>query len=767
MLGVRGGWHAECVIPDWLRDSDEVAFVHHRDARAGQTTQWPSWVSPRVQEGFARAGIERPWQHQVQLAEALVAGRHAAICTPTASGKTLAYLMAVLAASIDGVGVRPERSTRQFTTPRATSLYLAPTKALAHDQARAARALGPAGWPVMALDGDSDVAERRFARDSAQYVLTNPDMLHYSLLPGHARWSSFLAGLRYVVVDEAHRYRGVFGAHTSAVLRRLRRLCAQYGSSPTFVFCSATVPNAAEFTGELIGETVVDVVDADTAPRAALDLIGWRPEHSTLADSSRLLADLVSDGLQTVAFVPSRRQAELVSVQASDQCTSGTIASYRSGYLAADRRELEAALSSGALRGVAATNALELGIDIAGMDAVLMAGFPGTLAAMWQQAGRAGRGAKDAVVVLVAREDPLDAFLFAHPELLTNSPVEKAVLYTENPLVLGPHLAAAAQEAPLRPEDERWFGPATVPLAERLAAEGVLRRRSAGWYWTRPDRAVDHIDLRAAQGRPFDIVETATGRVIGTVDRSAVDTTVHPGAIYLHQGESWRVTDVDAEQLQALVVADRPGYYTKPQSSFDIEIVTSRADKPWGATTLHTGDVRLTSRVLGFLRRDEITHEVWDAHPLDCEPHTFTTQATWFSVPERIIADLGFTAVRAGAAAHAAEHTAIGLLPAFVPCDRWDIGGVSTALHPDTGLTTVFVHDGLAGGSGFARRGFEAADEWLRATLDRLATCECEHGCPACVVSPKCGNANQMLDKLAARDLMSALVSPPRLRAGR
>lgn len=745
---------------DWVLRSEQVTATSVREASAGRAAGWPAWLSAGSIERIEATGIPAPWAHQTQFAEALFQGNHAVVSTPTGSGKTLGYLLPIIAATVDGVlGVELDSRRALLTRPRHTALYLAPTKALAHDQARAAAALGPRGWRVGTLDGDSDEAERRFARDHASYVLTNPDMLHFSVLPNHQRWSTFLGSLRYVVVDEAHRYQGVFGSHVAQVIRRLRRLAHQYGANPTFALSSATAPNAGEFGGRLIGEAEVTVIDGDASPSGRRTVALWRPENSLRTDTGRLLSRLTDSGAQTIAFVASRQGAELISLEAQEYAREPTrIASYRGGYLAYDRRALEAALHSGELLGLASTNALELGVDIAGMDAVLVSGYPGKLSSFWQQAGRAGRRGQEALVVLLARENPLDHYLLDHPELLFDAPVERAVLHPDNPRVLGPHLAAAAQELPLSADDQRWFGPTTGPMAAALAQQGVLRDRGGRYFWTRPDRAVDFINLRAMGERPFDIIERDTGRVVGVVDAAAVDRTVHPGAVYLHQGEPYVVEELDRAERQAFVTMGRPRYYTQPQSSFDIEIVTEHERRRLGITEVCRGDVRLDSQVLAYLRRDEVTHEVWDSTPLEMPRHRMTTQAVWWTVPAHLARRLGWTDLEMGAAVHAAEHTAIGLLPAFAPCDRWDIGGVSTALHPDTGLATIFVHDGMTGGAGFAHRGFEVADDWLAATLERLTTCSCSDGCPACVVSPKCGNANQVLSKASAAELLALLL---------
>lgn len=728
--------------------------MDERPASSGATADWPEWVSEEVRSRLAGQGIHAPWRHQAEFADAAFRGRHVALTSSTGSGKSLAYLLPVIAATAEGrLGV--EVAETRFRKPRHTAIYLAPTKALAHDQAKLAEAVGPKGWRVVALDGDSVEQERQFAREHADFVLTNPDMLHYSVLPAHRRWARLLSGLRYIIVDEAHRYQGVFGAHVAQILRRLRRVAFHHGAAPTILLSSGTAPNIEDFGGHLIGEERVEAVTTDAAPKPNRTVALWQPSVSLNQDTSKLLARLVDTGAQTIAFVASRVGAELVAADAAEEA-HGSIASYRAGYLAGERRDIEHDLKEGLLRGVATTNALELGIDVSGMDAVLIAGYPGKLSAFWQQAGRAGRRGDDALVVLLARENPLDSFLFEHPELLLKAPVEHAVLHPENPHIMAPHLAAAAQEIPLAPEDVRWFGPDMPAMLEQLLVQGILRDRSGRYYWTRPDRAVDFITLRSAGPKAIDIIEADTGRVVGTVDDPHADSALHEGAVYLHQGETFFVQALHREDKQAFVKPAKPRYYTQAQSTFDIDILREHERKQLGNTEIMRGDVRLTSQVYAYLRRDEQTHEVWDQTPLAMPARSLHTQAVWWTVPAPLVE--GWGSLRIGGAAHAMEHTAIGLLPAFAPCDRWDIGGVSTALHPDTGLATIFVHDGLPGGSGFAYRAWEIAEEWLAATLERLTKCPCDDGCPSCIVSPKCGNANQVLGKADAATMLELLL---------
>lgn len=745
-------------VPEWLIGDARVRHHHHRPAVAGVTADFPEWVSPPVRAALTEVGVTRLWQHQLEAADAAHAGQHVALATGTASGKSLGYLLPVLAASLESsIGFDVARRGPLELGRGHCALYLAPTKALAHDQLRACSALGLAGWRVSSLDGDSDVAERRFARDFARFVLTNPDMLHRSVLPRHQRWTRLLSSLRYVVVDEAHRYRGVFGTHVAAVLRRLRRLANHYGADPVFISASATVTDAGSLLARLAGVDEVLEVTTDTAARPALDYLVWQPEADPHHEAADLLARLVADGRQTLVFTTSRVQAELVALRAQRRLGDpAAVASYRGGYLAEDRRELERGLQSGRLRGVACTNALELGVDISGVDAVINCGFPGTLAALWQQAGRAGRSGREALAVLIARQDPLDAYLCDHPALVFEHPVERTVLHPENPHVLAPHIAAAAQELPVTLDDARYFGNGLPGLLDGLTTAGHLRRRASGWFWTRPDRAVDAIDLRAAGGRSVEVVDSATGRVIGQVDPAAADRTVHEGAVYLHQGEQWLVTSYDPNDHTALVRRAREGYFTQPLGTSDVRILAELRSRGLGAATLSFGSVELSGQVTGFLRRDEATGTVWDRHPLELPPRVLRTASVWYTIPASALGSI--PAADLAGAAHAAEHCAIGLLPAFAPCDRWDIGGLSTTLHPDTGQLTVFVHDGHPGGAGFAARGFEVAEAWLAAALQRLRDCACAGGCPACVVSPKCGNGNQPLAKSAAAQLLALLV---------
>ncbi len=724
-------------------------------ARAGVSGEWPVWAAPLVREAFVRQGVRAPWSHQVRAAELAHAGRDVVVATGTASGKSLAYQLPVL--------------TAFAADPRATALYLAPTKALAADQLRALEALGLPDVRPAQLDGDTSVDERDWARRHGRLLFSNPDMLHRSVLPRHGRWAGFLRRLRYVVVDECHTYRGVFGSHVALLLRRLLRVCERYGTRPTLVLASATVAEPGAFAGRLTGRAVTAVTE-DGSPSAGRTVALWEPpllpeltgengapvRRPAGAEAARMLADLVVEGARTLAFVRSRRGAEVTALAARrlladvDPALANRVAAYRGGYLPEERRGLEAALLNGELLGVATTNALELGVDIAGLDAVVVAGFPGTRASFWQQAGRAGRAADEALVVLVARDDPMDTYLVHHPEALLGAPVEGCVLDPTNPYVLAPQLVCAAAELPLTDVDvDEVFGDARA-VVDELVADGTLRRRPTGWYWpSTRERPAGSVDIRGSGLGQVALVEGATGRMLGTVDGASAPAYAHPGAVYLHRGESYLVDDLDLDAGVALVHAADPDWRTDARSTADVEVASVLAHRVHGPVGVAFGEVTVTSQVVAYQRRAP-DGTVLETVQLDLPEQTLRTRGVWYDVDDAALAAAGVSPARVPGALHAAEHAAIGLLPLFAICDRWDIGGMSTALHPHTGRPTVFVHDGHPGGAGFAERGHAVLGAWLAATRAAIAGCECRAGCPSCVQSPKCGNGNDPLDKAGA-----------------
>ncbi|MFE1175160.1 DEAD/DEAH box helicase [Streptomyces sp. NPDC058773] len=748
-----------------------ITHTEHLPPRIGSHADWPQQIRPEVIDAIRSAGIERPWAHQARTSEHALRGESVVVATGTASGKSLAYLAPVLSTLLDGSEAPNGRG--------ATALYLAPTKALAADQRRAVRELAaPLGTTVRpaVYDGDTPVEEREWVRQYGNYVLTNPDMLHRGILPSHSRWSSFLRALRYVVIDECHSYRGVFGSHVAQVIRRLRRICARYGSEPVFLLASATAAEPGRAATRLTGLPVVEITE-DTSPRGELVFALWEPPLTELhgeqgapvrrtatAETADLLTDLAVQGVRTVAFVRSRRGSELIALIAQerlaevDRSLPGRVAAYRGGYLPEERRALERALHSGELLGLAATTALELGVDVSGLDAVVIAGYPGTRASLWQQAGRAGRAGQGALAVLVARDDPLDTYLVHHPEALFDQPVETTVLDPDNPYVLAPHLCAAAAELPLTEDDFPLFGSASAGLMPQLEAASLLRRRAKAWHWTRRERAADLTDIRGQGGSPVQIVEAGTGRLLGTVDAAAAHTTVHDGAVHLHQGRTYLVRELDLADDVALVEEASPPYSTTARDTTAISVLETDTEIPWGDARLCFGSVEVTNQVVSFLRRKLITGEVLGETKLDLPPRTLRTRAVWWTVTEDQLDAARVNPEQLGGALHAAEHASIGMLPLFATCDRWDIGGVSVPLHPDTLLPTVFVYDGHPGGAGFAERAFHTAAEWLTATRDAIASCECEAGCPSCIQSPKCGNGNDPLHKRGAIRLLGELL---------
>ena len=827
-----------------------LVHLQRTPARPGRHADWPEWADPDLVAAYRRLGVERPWTHQVAAAQSAHAGHHTVLATGTGSGKSLAAwlpaLSDVLAAQAPGADSRISAHGR-----RPTTLYLSPTKALAADQAASlGRLIGEldavqreAGTPTGSLrtvragtcDGDTPLPERDWVRAHADVVLTNPDFLHFSLLPGHERWTRLLRGLRYVVIDECHAYRGILGAHVALVLRRLLRLVARLrprGPQPIVLCASATAAEPALTAARLIGAEPDDVVAVtdDGAPAGERTLALWQPalrdpwmlpapdvdpaqdsaraaepdsgdpgedpsaRRSAVVEAAELLVDLLSVGARALVFVRSRRSAEIVAERARHTLglslpeLIGTVSAYRGGYLPEERRALEADLRSGRLRALATTNALELGIDVTGLDAVLIAGWPGTRVSLGQQAGRAGRAGSRGLAVLIASDNPLDAYLVHHPEAVFAAP-EATVFDPANPYVLAPHLCAAASEAPLRAEDLALFGLPDDALLRELESRGALRRRPTGWFWNvnLPGRPQDLTSLRGDGPPEVPVVEADTGAVIGTVDGAAADSTVHEGAVYVHQGRVYVVEEL-ADDVALVRQRAAVGYRTRARSRSSVRIIAEREQQVWGrpvgggdrlddvpepsahtaddgreapgaaAITWSFGSVEVTSQVTGYQRMALPGGEVVSQHALEMDEHVLPTAAVWWTIPQETCEAAGLEPTDLPGALHAAEHASIGMLPLLATCDRWDIGGLSTAAHPQTGAPTVFVHDGHAGGAGFAERGYRAGREWLAATLAVIEGCGCASGCPSCVQSPKCGNNNEPLDKAGAAALLRLLL---------
>jgi DEAD/DEAH box helicase domain-containing protein len=712
-----------------LLQGEELAHLTTEPARDARYAPLPDALEAAI-------GVDRLYTHQRAVWDAAERGEHVLVATGTASGKTLAFNLPVL----DAIA----------RDPKVRALYLYPTKALAQDQFRTLSGYAVPGLRPAIYDGDTPTEQRRQIRTWANVILTNPDMVNVGVLPNHDRWGDVLANLRYVVVDEAHVYRGVFGSHVGNVLRRLKRLARIYGSAPRFLLASATVSNPGELGAALLDERVT-VVGDDGAPRAERTIVLWNPalqdaelglRNSSLAEAARLQAAFVERGLRTLTFAKSRKAAELIHRFTAERLGDDAhLSPYRAGYTAHERRTIERRLLDGELLGVSATNALELGIDVGLLDAVISVGFPGTVASLRQQWGRAGRRGSG-VAVLVAGEDGLDQFFMREPDKLLGRRVEAAILDHANPRVLAGHVRAAAYEAPLGDGDPPEYIAAAHDDPE-------LKETPAGFVWAGREHPAARIALRATDPDAFTIVDGTTGDVLGLVERSRAYTTVHKGAVYLHRGESYLVRELDLTTLHAVVEPFSGNWYTQAKEETMTSIVEPRRIGWRLGMELAFGEIDVTEHVVAYERRTVSGQERIELVPLVLPQTTFSTEAIWY-LPEAGHLEGLEEMPRLLGTLHAAEHAMISLLPLWAMCDRWDIGGLSTNIHPQTGRPTVFIYDGHAGGVGLTERGFEQFEGWVRDTAELLAGCPCPDGCPSCVQSPKCGNLNDMLDKAGA-----------------
>ncbi|MDR2076369.1 MAG: DEAD/DEAH box helicase [Desulfovibrio sp.] len=722
-----------------------------REAAYAETTR--PW-SRAAREVLETLSIPALYSHQAKAVDALRAGENIVVATPTASGKSLIYALPVL--------------ERFLQDPDARSLFLFPLKALARDQLASFAAM-TAHWPqaarprAMVYDGDTPSGERRKIRERPPEVLfTNPEMLHLALLPHHHLWAGLFAGLSLVVVDEAHVYRGVLGSHMAQVFRRLLRIASLYGSSPSLVFCSATVGNPVELVRLLTGKEPVPILDSG-APQGRRHYIFMNPlteSPSTLA--IKLLKSALARRLRTIVYCQSRRMTELISLWASEQ--SGPLArrvsAYRAGFLPEERRDIEARMASGELLAVISTSALELGIDIGSLDLCLLVGYPGTVMATLQRGGRVGRNSQESAVILIAQEDALDQYIVRHADDFFSRPPETAVLNPENPVILERHLECAAAELALRPSrfpDSSWLTPAALRCADRLEQQGLLLRSADGEELLaarkRPQR---HISLRGS-GRMVSI-EDGQGRIIGFVDGVRSLREAHPGAMYLHLGRNFEVTELDLPAGRALARPCAPSWYTRPRGHKETDILSLDARAEVSGLALQRGRLRITDTVSGYEKRAVRNGQLLGIVSLDLPPLIFETEGLWFQVPRHIQERLERARLHFMGSIHALEHAAIGILPLLVMSDRNDFGGISTPMHPQTGRPTVFVYDGMPGGAGLTRAAFARARELLVHVLRVMADCPCELGCPSCVHSPKCGSGNRPIDKEGALFLLRALL---------
>ncbi len=732
----------------------------------------PPELHPEVLAALARLGVERLYSHQAQALHSAWAGP-TMITTGTASGKSMCFNLPTLDVLC--------RDTR------ARALYLYPTKALAQDQARALAAFGLTRRVRPAIyDGDTPREARGQIRKSANVVLTNPDMLHVGILPNHAAWAELFSNLAVVVIDEAHVYRGVFGSHVANVLRRLRRIAAAYGTEPRFLLTSATIANPIELAERLTGLEDVSLIDRDGSPTPQRRIAVWNPpltdealgtRRSALGEAAELLARLVRDDARVICFMKSRKGVEVLSRLVRQELLDShpelaeLVVPYRAGYTPQQRRALELKLTRGELRAVITTDALELGIDIGELDAAVVVTFPGTVASlrqMWGRAGRRGRG----LAMYVAGEDALDQFFCRHPEDFLQRPVEAAILDHESALIYRQHLLCAAHEGPLSHGDGEFLGPRWQAHAEVLQSAGELRRRAgtlAGETYV-PRRPGGYpaaeVSLRSASPESFAIVDVSSGELLGSTEAARAHSTVHEGAIYMHLGCSYEVRELDLERRRALVAPFDGDWYTQPKRETDTEIVRLLDRRETLGVRLSFGEVSVTDTVLAYQRRrlaDDGAggHQIIDIVALELPPTSFPTQALWFELPADELAETVPLETLLGAL-HATEHAQIAVLPLIAMCDRWDIGGLSTNFHPQTGAPTIFLYDGHPGGIGIARTAFARFEELCEDARRLIAECPCARGCPSCVQSPKCGNLNEPLHKAGARVLLARLLAAAR-----
>jgi len=742
----------------------QVVHIERIHPQAALTGKLDNSLHPGLQTCLESLGISALYSHQAKALNAIFAGKNVIIATPSASGKTLCYHLATLDSLLHNKDSR--------------ALYIFPTKALAQDQLRSlkqilgetkelSQLLSPGA--VVTFDGDTPQNERANIRKRANIVLTNPDMLHLGILPNHQSWSRLFRNLKYVVIDETHIYRGVFGSHVANVLRRLRRLCAAYGSSPQFICCSATIANPQEHAQNIVGLPFEAIVE-DGSPHGEKYFIFWNPpvideaktsRRSSNSEAAFLLGELVQKEIRSLVFARTRKLTELIYIYTQGQLPPSLrdeISPYRAGYLPEDRRRIEHQFFDGELLGLVATTALELGINIGDLDATVLTGYPGSIASAWQQAGRSGRSTHSSLSFLIAQENPLDQYLMRNPDFFFGKNFDNAIINPDNPYILKPHLLCAAWEKPLEDKDQDFFGETSALLAE-LEQEGKLRKRQEKYYLSPSiTYPAQDINIRSTSGQNYAVIDGREGCLLETVEASVAFFQVHPGAIYLHQGESYLIKELDLARHIAWAEQKPVDYYTQTMEIDDIRVTKMLKKKDCHTVEVYFGDVDVTNIVVGFKRKRQFTEEVISEEPLDLPPQNFPTKALWFDLPQKSIDRIADAGLDFHGGLHACEHAAIGILPLFALCDRNDIGGVSTPFHPDTGKAQIFIYDAHPGGIGITEKGFEMITKLWQATLKAVKECPCTDGCPSCVQSPKCGNNNQPLDKEATIVLLEELV---------
>jgi DEAD/DEAH box helicase domain-containing protein len=690
-------------------------------------------------------GVNQLYRHQCAAIEAARAGKHPLVVTSTASGKSLTYLLPIL--------------EHLLTDRSARALLLFPIKALEQDQLKTLQSLLPWGQEIRAaiIDGDTPASRRaKLREDPPQLLLSNPDLLHLSLLPYHAQWREFWRNLRYVVLDELHTYRGVFGSHIAHVLRRLRRVAAAYGAQPQFIACSATISNPLDLSEQLTGLTF-HLIDGDGAPQQGKRFLLINPINSPYTEATDLLLRCLRKGLKTIAFAKARKIAELIAIwtRQADPTLGRKLAAYRAGFTADERRTIERGLFTEQLAGVVTTSALELGIDVGGLDACLLVGYPGSITSTWQRGGRVGRGRREALIILIALPDALDQYFFRHPDDFFSRPYEAAIIDPGNRQILAAHLVAAASEVPLRSDDS--FYAAEKDLIRSLHDQGRLLMSADGTEWYARERHPQRrINIRSL-GEACAILDQ-TGRTIGTIDGIRAIHECHPGAIYLHQGQQYESLSLDLIQHKVHAKPVTVDYYTAPLAEKDTEILEILESQDHQGIPYHLGRLKVTERVLGYERRRIFGQDKIGSYQLDLPPMTFETVGLWFEVPDGLKAAVEAKGLHFMGSIHAVEHAMIGLFPLYALCDRSDIGGISYPIHPQVGRAAIFIYDGYPGGIGLTERGFRVLPELFLKTRQLLEECLCEAGCPSCVHSPKCGSGNKPLDKQGAHLTLQGLL---------
>ena len=736
------------------RYTGEIAHVQLIPARKAAFGKLARPLPEPIQRALTSLGIKRLYSHQAQAIESLRAGRHTAIVTSTASGKTLCYNLPVLETLLGD--------------PKAKAFYLFPTKALAQDQLRALHRLAGQDDALRELvragtyDGDTPGTTRRKLRAQANIILTNPEMLHQGILPYHSRWAHYFADLKYIVVDEVHTYRGIFGSNVANLLRRLHRVCRHYGASPTFVCCSATIANPKELSERLTG-LPMELVDKDGSPKGPRRFVLWNPPyvddgcecevcrrrrragaHSRQSGNEaahELLVSLIQRGVQTIAFSRTRMVAELLYRYTSESLRkvsprlADSVRAYRAGYLPEERREIERRLFSGDLLGVTSTNALELGIDVGSLDAAIIVSYPGTIASTWQQAGRAGRGAEEALVVLIAYNDPLDQYLMRRPDFLFGRSPEHGVVDPENPYILTHHLRCAAFELPLREEDTALFGDTALSIARGLDEKGDLKEIDKTWYWSRSDFPSAEVSLRNISEATYAIMDTSRGNeVIGTVDSISAPELVYPGGVYLHEAETYLVRKLDMEARAAYIEKAQVDYYTQAVLESSIRAGADLANRQWAGGKLSFGQATVSWRTTAFKKIKFYTQENIGYSRLDLPPQHLETKSCWFMPDQEALLAVTSRGLKPVEGLVGIRNVAVNMLPLVAMCDRMDVGGIVDS--GNFGSPTMFLYDRYPGGLGFAEKGYALFQPLMEHCLATIENCPCQTGCPSCVGLP-------------------------------